>query len=213
MKKILLQGSLFLFGLINFAKAQTNIPTGVTAPASAVAKPLPYNGEPSKNYLRVLSPVLPIQDINKVTIASSVDSVLASTQYFDELHRPIETVIKQASPLKKDNVILNWYDEFGRNSTQYLPYVAQTGNYNDGKFKISPFVADSAFNKSMYPNEQIYYAEQKYDGSPLNRVIKTTAVGNSFTGANIGISQAWRANTAADSVVLCFNLRHTKFLI
>jgi Domain of unknown function (DUF6443) len=202
MKKILLQGLLLLFVLTNVTKAQNNIPTGATGPAPAVARPLPYNDEPSKNYLRVLSPVVPIQDMDKVTITSTVDSVLATTQYFDELHRPLQKVIKQASPLKKDNVLLNYYDEFSRSSTQYLPYVAQTANYDDGKFKTAAFAADSAFNKSMYPNEQVYYAQQQYDGSPLNRVTKTTTVGNSFTGAGIGISQSWRANTAADSVVL-----------
>ncbi len=198
MKKILLPLLLLVVGI---ARAQ-NIPNGVTGPAAAVAKPLPYYIEPSKNYLRVLSPVMPLQYPRLISISSPVDSVLAVTQYFDELHRPIQKIIKQASPLKKDNVILNWYDEFGRPGDPYLPYTAQTANTDDGKFKVNPFLADSAFNKSMYPSEQIYYAEQKYDGSPLNRLTKTTAVGNSFTGSGIGISQGWRANTAADSVVL-----------
>lgn len=180
-----------------------NIPTGITAPNSATAKILPgWYGDISRNYKRVLTPVMPTTDSSRVTNNAWADSVLITTQYFDELSRPYQTVIKQASPSKKDYVVPSYYDEFNRPSTQYLPFVQQTGNTDDGKYKTGQFINDSAFYKSVFPNEQVIYGETTYDVSPVQRVLKTTAVGNSWTGAGRGISYNQRANKASDSVRL-----------
>ncbi len=187
-----------------FVFAQNNIPVAATAPNTATAKRVPDANifEPSKYYLRTLTPVMPATDINRVTINAWADSVSITTQYFDLLSRPLETVVKQASPSKKDYVSHSLLDEFGRVSFSYLPFVQQTANTNDGKFKTDAFLNDSAFYKAIYPNEQINYSQTTYDITPLERVVKQTAPGNSWTGAAVGISSSWRANTLADSVRL-----------
>lgn len=170
---------------------------------STTAKALPsVLLDPSPNYKRILIPVKPTTDSSQVTMSALVEDVNISTEYFDALSRPFQTVIKQASPLKKDYVIPYYFDEFATLSTQYLPYVQQTDNTNDGKIKPDPFGSDSAFYKSVFPNEQINYSQRFFDGSPLQRVVKTTAEGNSWTGAGRGISYNWRANKAGDSVRL-----------
>jgi RHS repeat-associated protein len=194
---------IFAFQLLCASTAYAqNIPTGITTPTQVVARPLPYMEPASPYYQRSIVPLLPIQDATQLKLSTSIDSAVVTTQYFDYLRRPVQTISKQVSPNKKDNVTLSYFDEFGRASTQYLPYTAQTGNTDDGKYKQNPFAADSAFYKNLFPNEQINYGQQQYDGSPLNRVIKATGVGNSFTGANVGKSKTWRANTALDSVIL-----------
>jgi RHS repeat-associated protein len=193
----------YLLFTITYVIAQSNIPTTTTGPAWATAKPLPsYYPSPSTNYLRTLVPVMPTADSGRVTFNAYADSVNISTQYFDALNRPLQTVIKQASPNKHDYVSIDVYDEFGRITTAYLPYVQQISNTNDGKFKLNQFINDSSFYKTTFPNEQINYSQATYDASPLQRVLKSSAPGNSWTGAGVGISNSWRSNTTSDSVRL-----------
>jgi RHS repeat-associated protein len=195
MKKIII----FCISLVLIQQAQAQVKPTPYSPTTVVAKPLAYPLEASPNFMRTLTPIVPTQDATTLTINSSIDSILATTQYFDELHRPLQTVSKQASPLKKDMVAPVAFDEYNRQSTQYMPYVAPS---DDGLFKPNRFKEDSAFYKSLYPNEQINYSQTIYDGSPFNNPTKTLAVGNEWGGAGRGPSFKTRANTAADSVVL-----------
>ncbi len=189
--------------VIRYLAAQTNIPTTAMGPASATPKALPaYNPTPAANYLRTLTPVMPTTDSSRITINAWADTVNISTQYIDALNRPLQTVIKQASPLKHDYISPDVYDEFGRVVNAYLPYAQQIGNTNDGKFKTNQFTNDSSFYKAIFPNESINYSQVTYDANPLQRTVKSTAPGNSWTGGNVGISNTWRANAATDSVRL-----------
>src|ERR1051325_5327880 len=83
--------------------AQSNVPTGATGPSSATARLLPsYIQDRSIYYTRTLSPVIPITDSSLVKVTTDVDSVQSTTQFYSKLGRPLQTVIKQASPSKKD---------------------------------------------------------------------------------------------------------------
>jgi hypothetical protein len=197
MKKII--GFFSVVFLLWHSLATAQVKPAPYVPTTVLAKPLAYNLEPIGDFVRTLTPIVPTQDATTLTIQSSIDSILATTQYFDELHRRLQTVVKQASPTKKDYVVPVAYDEFGRNSTQYLPYVAQT---NDGTFKGLAFREDSAYYKTLYPNEQVNYSQTIYDGTPFNGVRKTLSVGNEWGGAGRGNSYATRANALADSVLL-----------
>jgi hypothetical protein len=187
----------FFTGTVGGAIAQSNIPTSVTAPPAATARPLPYTPSPATDYFRTIMPVMPLTDTSKVRFAAPIDSMLITTEYTDGLGRPLESVVKQGSPLDKDLVSVNTYDNFGREAVAYLPYTATT---NSGLFNQNPFKADSTFYKSNFPDEQINYGVNTFDGSPLNRIVKSTAPGNSWTGAGVGTSYSMRANTTADSV-------------
>ncbi|GGA87918.1 DUF6443 domain-containing protein [Puia dinghuensis] len=195
---------LYVFSLAVAGFGQGNIPNGATGPASATPKPTStyYYPAVSPLYFRTLAPKMPIQDTSKVKYTTIVDSVLISTQYSDPLGRPYETIAKQASPSKKDFVAAAVYDEFSRPASRYLPFAEQSGNTNDGLFKLTPIADDSAFYKSQIPGEQIYYGQTTYDASPLQRTVKTTAPGNSWTGAGVGVGYSWRANNTGDSVRL-----------
>ncbi|NLR68737.1 hypothetical protein HGH92_30825 [Chitinophaga varians] len=89
------------------------------------------------------------------------------------------------------------YDAFGREQYKYLPYTHSAG---DGKFKTSPFVDQQQFylNSGKYPGEKIFYSQTEFEASPLNRVLKTYAPGNSW--ANRPVSHQYLVNTAQDSV-------------
>lgn len=143
--------------------------------------------------------MLPISDLGNITSNIAIDSALIHTQYLDGLGRPIQTVIKQGSPLKKDQITPETYDGFGRVVRKYLSYTSNTMN---GQFDSNPFFEDSSFYKGVFPDENINYSEILYDGSPLQQIIKTTAPGNSWTGTGTGNTFAVRANKISDSVRL-----------
>ena len=199
MKKILcLVGfsQLVLGGIV----CSQNIPTGVTAPASKAAVKVSAVPAASAFYQRVFTPNKSIVDSSLVNLSAVIEDVGVSTQYNDGLGRPLETVVKQASPLKKDFVNTYYYDAYGNPSLNYLPYTARTGNSNDGLFKTNPIRDDSSFYALQFPNEDVYYAKTLYDGSPLNKTIKQMGAGNSWTGSGVGVSSDERANQVNDSV-------------
>lgn len=161
-----------------------------------------YDPAPAKQFQRVLTALKPTQDTTDVKLSALIEDVTATTQYYDYIGRPIQKVVRQGSPLKKDFVSPVVYDKFGRVTLQYMPYVQSTGNYNDGKFKNTVLVHDSAFYRSYFPNEDTIYSLTKFDVSPLQRVLKVTAEGDNWTGKDIGKSMNQRANIAGDSVRL-----------
>jgi RHS repeat-associated protein len=121
------------------------------------------------------------------------------TAYFDDLGRPIQTVAKQATPAGKDFVseVVN-YDILGRAVQQYLPY---TDGTTTGDFKTDVSTQLPSFNNNLFSNaEGFYYTNSVYEKSPLNRVLKTTAPGRSFTGNNVGVRMDYSFNAAKDTV-------------
>ncbi len=199
-KKILLGVTCFISALVLHAQ---NTPNSSTGPAAANAKRTPvYIPDASKDYVRSFVPQKPITDSSLVNMNQLIEDVLVSTQYFDELSRPFQTVTKQASPGKKDYVSPAAYDAYNRMPIIYMPYAANGGTDNDGKLKGNAFSADSTFYKGQFGSEQVYYGENVYDGSPMNRVLKQYAPGNSWGGSAKGVATNTRANTTADSVRL-----------
>src|SRR5215217_5642557 len=76
------------------------------------------------NYVRTYTPRVAITSEDRV-LKGSVDSVQVSTTYIDGLGRPVQTVIRQESPLKRDVVQPIEYDAFGRQVKDFLPYTAE----------------------------------------------------------------------------------------
>ncbi|MBO9154095.1 DUF6443 domain-containing protein [Chitinophaga sp. GCM10012297] len=137
-----------------------------------------------------------------VSAEIDVKKVRQTTQYVDGLGRPLQTVTRKGSPLQKDLVAPVVYDAFGRQQYQYLPYISSA---SDGAFKTNPFNDQKNFyaptsGSAPYPGEQVFYSQTQFEASPLNRVTKTLAPGNAWAGSNVGVSQQYLVNTAADSV-------------
>lgn len=78
------------------------------------------------NFVRSWTPRVALTDERRVASAS-VDSVSMSTQYLDGLGRPVQTVLRQASPGRRDLVQPHAYDGLGREPRQYLPYPDSVG--------------------------------------------------------------------------------------
>lgn len=117
----------------------------------------------------------------------SVDSVSQTVQYFDGLGRPIQSVVTKGSPTKIDIVQPVVYDVFGREAVKYQPYTSGS----DGWFE-SDFLPRENTSYTTSPQYQFYqstskvaadikpYAETVFEASPLNRVVKQGAPGDSW---------------------------------
>lgn len=196
---------LFTFSSRLFAQ---NVPTSSTpSTVVPVAVPSAHTGT-SINYVRTYEPVAPFADAAHVTAPSRTTSeVRQKTEYFDGLGRPIQAVTKAVSPNGFDMVAPVIYDAYGREQYKYLPYVQQTGNTNDGNFKKDPFPAQQAFYKSAALNpgtadQAVFYSLDEYEASPLNRIVKKYASGDSWAkeGGNKPTETRYLINEAADSV-------------
>ncbi|SHN46177.1 DUF6443 domain-containing protein [Chitinophaga sp. CF418] len=187
------------------AFAQSNKPGGTRGSATAVSVRAAYNTT-SINYVRTWEPDKPLTDTAAVTSTSRlVREVKQTTQYIDGLGRPIQTVSKGTSSGGKDVVVPVIYDSYGRVQYKYLPYVQQSGNLNDGKFKTDPFNAQKVFYQNGVLNpgvvgENIYYSQEEFEQSPLNRPLKSYAPGNSWVSHPV--EMRYQVNTVADSVRL-----------
>jgi RHS repeat-associated protein len=201
--RFILTGLLLSIGIGVTAQNPAVTPRPVAAPIQA---PGAYTS-PVINYVRTWEPAVATTDTTYVAAtARTADQVRQTTQYFDGLGRPLQTVAKAMSPGGKDLVTPVVYDAFGREQTKYLPYAATS---SDGVFKTDPFSAQSNFYQSLTLGENVFYNRIDYEASPLNRVLKTYAPGASWAkndpsgvekGGNRPVEAQYLVNTAADSV-------------
>ncbi len=121
------------------------------------------------------------------------DDVQTSIQYIDGLGRVIQTVGLKQSPTKKDIIAPVEYDAFGREVKKYLPYTVNgSGQFQpEAIVRADNITAGAVFD--YYKNgsgtgvvtdgtSPKPFAETFFENSPLNRVLKQGAVGNSWTG-------------------------------
>ena len=167
------------------------------------------------NFVRTWSPRVALTDANRV-LRAPVDSVSTSTQYLDGLGRPVQTVLHQASPQRRDLVQPVAYDALGREARQYLPYpadgpaggyryraltdqqafYARTGASGGG---IGPLAADDP--TLGVARTGAAFTEVLFEASPLNRVAAQGAAGEAWqlTAGHVQERQE-RPNAAQDSV-------------
>ncbi|MGN6420025.1 MAG: DUF6443 domain-containing protein [Pseudobacter sp.] len=172
-----------------------------------VTPPSPYNPGSKVNYIRTWDATAPEID-PAVLITRPLKDVKQTTVYFDGLGRSLQTVVKNGSMVTGGNpvdlVMPVVYDAFGREEYKYLPFAANgTGgntSLTDGNIKLNPFQQQAAFATVEYPGETYYYSRTQYEASPLSRVEKTFAAGNSWVGNNKAVEMIHWINTAADDV-------------
>jgi len=157
------------------------------------------------NYIRTWDPTAPSSDPVALT-KLSITGVKLTTQFFDGLGNPLQTVARQMSPSQKDMVTPFVYDNMLREHYKYLPFtsnVVMTGDsVSNGYFKTTAFKQDSAFNKGQFPGENYYYSQVNYEKSPLGRPLNTYAQGNSWVGGSKSIASQYLIDEVSDSVQL-----------
>ena len=160
-----------------------------------------------------------VQTINYKVKASEgqgmreIGEVNEQITYFDGLGRKFQTVMTQASPNKKDLVAPIQYDELGRPSKEFLPYVPQK---NDGlvdhaalRGSGDEYVQSSQYSfyaggsSDQVANTTVPYAETVYENSPLNRPVAQYAPGEDWgrEGNANPVTTAYEINSASDQVI------------
>jgi RHS repeat-associated protein len=186
------------------------VPAPTVTPNPTPAGYITAGQSPLVNYVRERDAMGRITD-TLVYAGAAYGDVKETMNYFDGLGRPLQTVQRQITPGSNpmDVVAPVVYDAFGREVYKYMPYVATSGNNNDGGLKQDPFTDQKNFFQNVYPTEQpaytgeqVYYNQTNFEPSPLNRVLQTMAPGNSWAGSSNGVSQQYLVNTTADSVVV-----------
>ncbi|MCF1714190.1 DUF6443 domain-containing protein [Flavihumibacter sp. RY-1] len=170
------------------------------------------------NFVRTWEAMSPQTD--PATMGSkTVREVRQTTQYLDGLGRPIQTVVKQGSlntaaghTQAYDMVSPVEYDAFGRQEKQYLPFAAHSNisgsaSPTDGSYKSNALLQQNWFysnSNALSPingqGDTKYYGQTVFEASPLNRVDKQMAPGESWVGAGRGIESKRYFNTALDEV-------------
>jgi RHS repeat-associated protein len=170
------------------------------------------------NFVRTWEPMTPQSDPT-ILETLTIRRARQSTVYFDGLGRPIQNVLKQGSlntaagyTSAFDLVSTVNYDALGREEKKYLPFVAHSRyagspSPTDGSYKPNAIIQQEFFysdGNSLSPingqGDTKYYSQTVFEASPLNRVDKVMAPGESWVGANRGITSGRYFNTALDEV-------------
>jgi len=167
--------------------------------------PPAYNSNLTVSYIRAWTATAPITSTTIIPTRTLTD-VKLSTQFFDGLGNPLQTVVRQQSPLKKDMVTPTVYDNMLRESYSYLSFIATpllaSDSTADGYFKMDAFQQDSAFNHTLYPGQTYYYGQVNFEKSPMQRPLFTYPVGNSWVGSGRSTAKQYLVNESGDSVQL-----------
>ena len=201
--------------IIKYSFAVIIIFISITRPVNAqTPRPVPSAySNPTINYVRTWDATSPQTDPNAM-LTKPLRDVKQTTLYTDGLGRPFQTVLKQGSLITSgtavDMVSAVEYDELGRVQFSYLPFAstATNGTQNNGLFKMDPFQQQALFYLSTDINknpiagqsEDFFYGQTLYESSPLNRVQKSMAPGDSWTGSSRGIEMKYLFNTTTDAV-------------
>lgn len=149
------------------------------------------------NYIRVREARKAVPNPDPLSFDNNLYFKQAVT-YTDGLGRPIQMVVKGNNyDGTKDIVSTYAYDEFGRESRQYLPYAPLSGS--NGRFRVNAFAEQSAYYHTVY-QDQTPFSKSDFDGSPLNSVLASYAPGNSWAGSNRGVTKETAVNKISDSV-------------
>lgn len=169
---------------------KTGVADSVTSAAFQVLSQLQ---DLNYNYVVTSVPQDSIKDVNLLA-TSAVDKVSQTIQYIEGLGRPMQTVITQGSPLKKDVVQPVAYDAFGREATRYLPYVASGAT--DGRAKTG-FVMAEAGSSYLNSPQYLFYqgsADVATDAAPYAKTVFETSPMNRPT-TDYGAGSAWQASS------------------
>lgn len=103
------------------------------------------------------------------TSTSTVDDNI----YYDGLGRPIQQVSVGAAPSGNDIINTTMYDSKGREANHLLPFSYD----NDGMFAHNAIYKSNTFNNDDFASSVI-----AFDGSPLDRVVRTYKPGEVYQG-------------------------------
>ena len=140
------------------------------------------------------------------------DQAAVTVQYFDGLGRPVQQVAHKQSNTGKDIIVHTQYDAFGRQTHDYLPYVRSGASLSfdsDAATNTLGFYATNNVSLTGNPHFETTnnpYSEKLLEASPLSRVFKQAAPGNSWVmGDGKEINFDYQTNTSNEVVYFKVN--------
>ena len=153
------------------------------------------------NYTREHNVLIPGNTTWQQVDALAIGDKLVSTNYYDDLGRPIQRNEKgvatpaTGSTVWGDIVQHQEYDNLGKAPKSFLPY---TTTAITGKFKTDASVAQQAYYSTNYADSKPY-SLATFEASPLGRVKEQKAPGDAWHAIN-GNKGAFKTNTLGDGV-------------
>ncbi len=176
----------------------------------------PYASTVKINHVRVWD--AKAAETNEVTLRTRVlRDVVQTTQYFDGLGRPLQTVVKngslQTGSSPTDLTSPVQYDGFNREQLKYLPFASTE---NSGLLKLNPFQQQVSFYNTQLTGQvgetnigagllNWAYSMTNFEPSPLNRPADSYAPGVSWLGTKDAATKrnvkvTYLSNTVSDKV-------------
>jgi RHS repeat-associated protein len=115
------------------------------------------------------------QPTNTVWDYPGVNQVQTAITYFDGLGRPVQQIANRQSSSGKDIVTHIGYDDFGRQTKDYLPFAGTTSNMAYDTNALTNTL--SYYKGENYEYTDNPFSEKKLESSPLDRVLKQAAPG------------------------------------
>jgi RHS repeat-associated protein len=130
------------------------------------------------------------------------DEATVQITYFDGLGRPIQQIAHKQSNTGKDIVTHIEYDQFGRQTKEFLPYAttAPSLSYIDAPTAIGDL---NAFYTDYNGGTSNPFSEKLLENSPLSRVFKQASPGDAWAmGSGKEIKFDYQTNDSSDDVKL-----------
>ena len=132
------------------------------------------------NYVQTIVPLQATTSVLKGGTRKT-GTYLDNVAYIDGLGRPTQIVGVAQSPMLKDVVMPEVYDNNGLKTKEYLPYTVKTTS--PGSNRSSPITEQASFYSDYYYYDKDYaYTDINYELSPLNRVKETVGTGTDWKG-------------------------------
>ncbi|TFF33315.1 DUF6443 domain-containing protein [Mucilaginibacter psychrotolerans] len=174
-----LQAGVYYFVVEGFGNATGNITTQLN-----------FNNASNPQDMNFVSSWTPRTEVNNYqslkNLGTNKDNVNIATIYYDGLGRTIQSVQKQGTPGGLDIVVITAYDETGKESIKYLPYVAPSC-LSDGSFKYDAISQQKTFyanpsggmwNLPGITSNNSPVIPVKIENSSLNRTLEEGAPGD-----------------------------------
>lgn len=146
--------------------------SSINSNTASITTKWPSVNHQAKNMIITRTPLNELADEDIISNTTS-ENVQIHVAYFDGLGRPIQTVAVRSSPQYNDIVQPIAYDEFGRESIQYLPYASQD---KDGYFNEAALPDHAAFYQDKFADSK-GYSKAVLENSPLGRMLKQGSPG------------------------------------
>jgi RHS repeat-associated protein len=125
-----------------------------------------------ENYVYSRSYLVPVNTSN--ANAPQIQSIT----YFDGLGRPKQNISIKSTPLGNDLVTPILYDDFGRQTREYLP-IPQLGTQSANIYPQNSNLVDFPVTNStgIYETGEKIFSEKTFDDSPLDKILEVYGIG------------------------------------